>query len=592
MRIGWFGGAVVALSIAGIAQGAHATTWSVTCTGNTTSLAQLSGGSGSSTVASATFPGDESTADGGGLGGDTGTAPDALGALLGTPDQGSDNEETLNTAGSAYVGSFTTSLSSGDLVEINDFCDQVVEIRTNNITLSGPSGVVTTPSEPPTAFALTNGVSNQVLVSGAHGVEIDDIMIGASVSKVSLVTSGFDFAGASLLTIVDGAQVSLVDAQIINSSTRGIFVDGNAEIRAVSSYIFDNGIGNADQTDNTGIFAAGASSVYLGKESGTDPTTVQSNAGDGIRIANGSSLIVNAGTITGNSQKQILALTASGVILNGNNGFTANGNAPLVSVSATSNTSTDIAVAVEAGSSLIVENQAAVSAGTSGTTIAAYGSGTVLLEGSFISGGSTTVEVTGGSLLALAGGNYICSGTLTSMTLTPTCSITGNLAIEVDHVGSLYDVGAVSGFNFTAAADNISGAGSVQLQSTIDLGVGLVNSGPSLIWTTGTNGLLVEQNSSLRMLGGVAITGNVVLQQGSNGFINKSAGTSNSITGSITCHFTTVPASHLFLSNETLSGGTSGTLTSSTVLTVSPATTPVFVASYATAGPGSQCLPF
>jgi hypothetical protein len=583
MRIGWLGGAVVALFIAGMNQDAHATTWSVTCTGNTTTLAQLSGGTGTSTLASATFPGDESTADGGGLGGTTGTAPDALGALLGTPDQGSDSMAALNTAGTSPVGTFTTSLSSGDLVEINDFCNQVVEIRTNNVTLSGPAGNSAAPSGPPTAFALTNGVSNQVLVAGAHGVIINDIMIGASASTVSLTTSGFDFAGDSLLTIVDGGQVDLVGAQIINSSTRGIYVDGNSEIRAVSSYIFENGIGNTNQADNMGIYASGASSVFLGKSSGTDPTTVASNLGDGIRVAAASSLIVNAGTVTGNSQKQIFAVGSSSVVLNGGNAFTSNGNVPLVSVSAASNTNTDISVAIEDGSSLLVENQASVSSGSSGTTIAAYGSGTVMLEGSFISGGITTVQVTGGSLLALAGGNYICNGLLTTSTLTPTCTAfsgASDVAIEVDHVGALDDLGAIAGFNFAPQTDTITGPGVLQLQSTADLGAGQISGGPSLLWTTGSNGISVAQNSSLRLEGGVTITGAVDLAQGSNGFVNrtKTPGVTdpNTVTAGILCPFSVVPSSHLVIGTNSLAASTPATV----------------LATSFTSATSPQCLPF
>jgi hypothetical protein len=563
-------------------QDVHATTGEVSCFGAVpTTLAQLSGGVGSSTVASANFPGDP-----GGLGGSLGGAPDALGALVGTPGQGGDNVATLNSAGTGYVGSFTAALNGGDLVVINNFCNQVVDIRTSGVTLSGPSGDIAVGSGPP-EFQINNGISNQVIVDGAQRVTINDITVGSGNTVVTF-SSGYGFAGFGVLTVVHSAQVTVENALVAFSPTRGIYVSDNSGVHLLSSSVTDNGVGNTDQADNTGIYADGASSVTLGTvvaagtSSGADPASVTSNGGDGIRVRNTSSLGIAAGTVSGNGQKQLFAVTSSAILLSGNNAFAANGNAPLVAISAPSNS--DTVISIEAGSSLLIEGQASVTSGSTGTTIAAYGSGTVLLEGSFISGGSTTLQITGGSLLALAGGNYICNGTQATSTLTPGCTaFTGdtNSAIEVDHVGALYQVGAISGFGFTAAADTITGGGVLELQSTADLGAGLIGGAtPSLLWTTGANGISVAQNSSLRLQGGVDITGSIAVAQGSNGFVNLSQTPghtlTNTVSAGISCPFKTVPASHLQLGNNSLN----------------PSTPATVLATSFTGATSPQCLPF
>jgi len=80
------------------------------------------------------------------------------------------------------------------------------------------------------------------------------------------------------------------------------------------------------------------------------------------------------------------------------------------------------------------------------------------------------------------------------------------------------------------AVDTINGGGTVETQSTMDLGAGTVGGVPGLSWT---GAITVQQNSSFRMSGGASVTGGVSLIQGSNGFFNKAAGGTNSAT--VTC---------------------------------------------------------
>ena len=103
---------------------------------------------------------------------------------------------------------------------------------------------------------------------------------------------------------------------------------------------------------------------------------------------------------------------------------------------------------------------------------------------------------------------------------------------------------SASTLGYAQAADNAGGGGEVILQSTVDLGRGLIAGSPSLSWTTGSAGISVAQNSSFRLEGGVSIVGNVLLGQGSNGFFNRANGGTDNITG-VSCFFATVPASHV-----------------------------------------------
>jgi hypothetical protein len=295
-------------------------------------------------------------------------------------------------------------------------------------------------------------------------------------------------------------------------------------------------------------------------------------------VEGGNALTLFAGTVSGNGRSQLFIGGASAGRLLGN------GNAQ-VTISAPSSNVYN-AVDLHGASSLVSEAGVNITGGTSGaaTAISATGGSAMLLEESAISGGVVTLEATGGSFIELAGGNIICNGTFTSGGFFPTCTaFTGSAdaAIEVDHVSALNDVGGnILDFGFSPGVDVITGAGVLQLQSTADLGAGQISGQPSLIWTTGSNGISVAQNSSLRLEGGVDITGAIELAQGSNGFVNlsKTPGVSdaNTVSAGILCPFATVPSAHLQLGKNSLAASTPATVVATSLAS---ATSP-------------QCLPF
>src|SRR5580704_15603986 len=107
MKIGWLGGVIVAFAVASITHAAHATTWEVNCSASPPTLTNTNSGA----------PTENFGTDPGGLTG-SGTAagaPDALGALLGTPSQ---------TTESVIATDFGVTLAPGDLVEITGMCNQ------------------------------------------------------------------------------------------------------------------------------------------------------------------------------------------------------------------------------------------------------------------------------------------------------------------------------------------------------------------------------------------------------------------------------------------------------------------------------------
>jgi hypothetical protein len=200
------------------------------------------------------------------------------------------------------------------------------------------------------------------------------------------------------------------------------------------------------------------------------------------------------------------------------------------------------------------------------------GGSTLLVSGVTLlapAGTAQVVRASDNSIIVLAGGTMVCSAACTGST--------SGVAVAIDHVSSLIEV-APAQFGYGAGVDQIFGSGQVQLQSTVDLGIGPTGGGaPNLTWNTGSGGsIAVAQNSSFRLEGGVSITGGVVLGQGSNGFFNTSAGGTNVVSVGVTCPFSAIPSAHVVAGN-------------SSALSPSP---PIAVSFLSASPAAKQCLPF
>jgi hypothetical protein len=258
---------------------------------------------------------------------------------------------------------------------------------------------------------------------------------------------------------------------------------------------------------------------------------VENNAGDGLFVVGSSAAVIYAGTISGNGQKQIDIFGGSSTRITGND----NAEATITASAA----STDTAIFVTGSSSLLIDSGVSVTGGTSsGIAIDLNADSAMLIQGSQVSGGAPTIQASGGSSVFLAGGNLICNGSISSSVCTPA----GGTVMQIDHVSSLLDLaGQIPDFNFPALADNVFGTGTIVLQSNADLGTGVQGGQPSITWT---GNITVEQNSSFRLQGGTKINGTVNLEQGSNGFFNKSNGSTNVVT-SVLCPFISVASAHV-----------------------------------------------
>jgi hypothetical protein len=533
MRLGARGCVVLTLVLFGTTEIASATTWHVTCPGGAAATTLAQGGG-----AAVNFPQDP--------GGLTGTgnaagAPDALGALLGTPSQGTENLPSIS-------GNFSTSLAGGDTVEITGLCQQEIEVRTSGITIAGPTGSSAPAATPPDSSSMANGIQGQVQVVGAQRVTFNGVLLGSTSGTVTLPTN-YSPSNIALLWAHDGAAVSVINSVVRFSPIRGVYASRSASIVIHSSTIADNSIGQTVTRFNSAIEVTDASAVTLGTppvvfgtSTNDDPVAVTNNAGDGIFASRGGAVVVYAATISGNGQKQIRLFNGSSARISG-----GGANPPLSVINAPVNSSDEAVGAI--ASTVLIEQGASIVGGSGGSAVALNGGSAGLIQGSQISGGNTTIQASGTSTLALAGGNLICHGAISG----GVCSPTAGTAIVINHVGALIQVNGLADFNYTPAQDIVFGTALVQLQSTFDIGAGLISGQPSIVWTTGAGGIVASQNSSLRLQGGAQVNGTIALLQGSNGFFNKSQGGSNTVTGGVSCAWTSIPSAHIAVVNGSLS---------------------------------------
>jgi hypothetical protein len=464
-------------------------------------------------------------------------------SLLGTPSGG--------------PGQISPGPVAGDIIEIKGICTEDVTVSTPGLTLANDSNSG--------ALITTDGVLGQLELAGVPNTVINGILIGTTAGA-----SAFGGSESANLYLHDGAALTLENSQVSNGPLIGILATRSSAVSVIATTVSNNGsLAGGNDNTNMGILASDNATVYLGERNGTGATTIENNSGAGIEADEASSVVIYAATISGNTLPQVELLGASSGLITGLNGSTTQITAPSGGGSQ--------AIFATGASTLDVE-QGAVVAGNENNAAIGLNASTLLLQGSVVSSGAggaspstaePTLHGTGNSVIALAGGNTICFGTVSAG---PSCAATsGGTAIGVDHVSTLAQTAAAT-LGYAAATDSVFGGGLVQMQSTADLGLGLISGAPSLTWATGTRGVTIRQNSSFRLQGGATVTGAITLTQSSNAFFNKSNGGTNTVSGGMLCPFGTVPAAYI--------AGPAN---------VSPA--PVLASSIQSAEP-NQCLPF
>ena len=454
----------------------------------------------------------------------------------------------------------TAPIASGDIVEIdgttnNKSCVGDIFVSVTGVTFKNKNGsdVLNAPDQ----------IDGMFEVAGAH-ITIDAIALTCTgCSSSTLSGSGFSsFNEDAALVLHDGAVVLVENAQINGSKTSGIFLTRNAAISLINTTIAGNGLSASDASFASGIFAENRSSVSLGKPDGTGGVFIAGNGksgggcpGFGIFLRTGSTLDAFVGGLGGDSTGnnaggqntcgQILLQSGSSALIQG--------------TSLTQTTASQPAVQALSGSSFIATtgpgpSLTQISAGDSGAVLLGGASSAVLNFGLIQSTGTSvaTIEATGGSTVTLASNNLLSNST------------SGGIVFQIDHSSSLTQVpGQLFGFTFTGP-ETITGSAFIQVQSSMDIGIGLLGGGasPSMSWTVPSGScILVQQNSSFRMSGGVAIAGaaaapcalnggavstTIVFQQESNGFFNLSRGGTDAISGGgVSCLFAGMPNAHI-----------------------------------------------
>lgn len=400
--------------------------------------------------------------------------------------------------------------SPGDIVEVQNICLGDVFVPVSNLT-----------------FTSHNDQASQYGVDGFEGqVEVTNVT-NVSFNYLYLTGPARFLAGASNFTgsevanlyVHDGGTAALDNGtNVENGPLSGIRISGLASVAMGSSAIVNNnGLLNEAEyrdgiavTDGGSLFADGTTEIY------------GNTYGFGVAVKNASAEL--AGYVAYNGFG--VEATWAGQI------FADASSLHLDGATVTSNSGLNTAVQINGRSTVRIDG-GSVENFVSGA-IAASGGSSLILHGATIL--STTpqqaaIDASANSSAILAGGNSI------------TNNLAGGVAIQIDHSSTLLQQSG-SSLGYANAPDSIKGDGLVQMNSTADLGQGLIGGNPSLSWTTSTNGIQVEQNSVFHLSGGATVTGAVTLVQGSNGFAAMNNGGVNDVTSGISCPFTSVAAAH------------------------------------------------
>jgi hypothetical protein len=451
---------------------------------------------------------------------------------------GSDNLQGALTGAAAWTAidggaGGTITAASGDVIQLTGICQGDIVLAKNGAPIS--------------ALTIVNSAGNNTV--GNDGINGQVEVRSAALTLKGLVLEGGQnnaaMSNGELANVYahDGAAVTLDGDTVGPGPLIGVFVTRASSAQLLNASITGVGTQNAPK-ENDGLRVDAASSALVTRTTGQGPT-ISGNGGNGVTLLAGSSLEFFSGTVQDNGGAQIYATGASNVTLSGVGvGSSATSAAPLVQILGGSSATIDTGSAVQN-----------TGGGTVAAALLAASTSSIVLNATTVNATGASqpvIEASGDSSIILAGGNSLSA------------SASGGTVLQIDHSSSLQQVPPAA-LGYAADADTVSGSAFVQVQSSMDVGVGPVPETdiPSLIWSVPPgNCILVQQNSAFRMSGGVLIAGagpapcalnggatsaSVVIQQESNAFFNLSQGGTDSFTGggAVQCLFAGMPNAHV-----------------------------------------------
>jgi hypothetical protein len=449
----------------------------------------------------------------------------------------------LNNSWTSVSGSDVT-VQPGDVIALDGICDDVVYpffgVTISNHTYNVSSN--TTPS-----LVAGDGIEGQVIVSHAQ----------TAVTLIGITIEGQTGGSVPALDVDMQSQVSVANSSVTESTGPGIIVDRSSSATLTNTTVSHSGqAGVAGQDD--GIEVVRGSSLILGalqangSVDSTQAVTVSSNSGNGIVATGNSSLSIAGGSVTGNSEAQIFVAGGSSARIDG----------ALVTSTTPPNLMPAALVGI-GGAAILLTGGADVSGSTFATAAIIESLSSLVLNGSTVS----TALASGEAIRAAESSNLISYG---GNTIENTGA--SGIAIEIEENSAFlellpsgtnteplkyYATQLAAGFTGTPAtpslaADTITGAGSIQIESNMELGTGATTSN----WT---GAITVAQNSSVRMDGGITVTGTVTITQASNGFFNTALGGQNIVSGGVSCPFAATAGARIAGPSKVLlsSGGAS-----------------------------------
>ncbi|HUK60702.1 MAG TPA: hypothetical protein VLV50_15835 [Stellaceae bacterium] len=377
-------------------------------------------------------------------------------------------------------------------------------------------------------IAITTSMTGDAMEGGAVNGQIQ--VYGSGFICTNMVLNGTTGLNEAAVWVHEDAAAILQNCSITHADADGIYVERQSSLFVFGGSIVNTGCGTGAAPNNNGIEASDGATVTLGESNSSDTgstpnssnaVTISGSCGDNLHVSGGSNLHAFDANIVNSSHNEVYVSDNSTARFLGG------------SIVGQKETAAWAMQAVR-GSSLHLEqiNE------PPGTLNVANG-------GIFVSRNST-LEMNNTSLSQENASGAVIEASYDSSVVLAGCNdisaASGGTAIGIDHSSSLAQLFGSSCSGTALAGDAITGAGLVQEQSSMDIGVGLVASSPSIIWT---GNISAEQNSSFRLSGGVHITGAVLLEQGSNGFFNLANGGANNVDSGVSCPFTTMPASHV-----------------------------------------------